>query len=127
VGKNFKGDNIAIVTCGNRVFIGGFTGEVGAPSVMGDVLMLVELMQLDPRTQQPFAAALDFRKPCAATGVPKEIRLVPDTVQVLDPEDPKEASLIQNYEMGVDRICAADAGVVAPTMEDIGKSNFGKA
>jgi len=120
-------EGVAIVTCGGRVFIGRFEGKAGELSQMMQPLVLMEMVQLDPRTQHPVATALDFRKPCAGTPIPKEIEMVPDTVQWLDSSNSKESILIQNYKNGISRYAASDAGLVAPTPADIGRSNIGKA
>jgi len=118
---------VSIVTVGQRTFIGRLEGEVGEKSVMKEPIVMVEMVQMDPNTRQPVGAAMDLRKPCIATAVPPQIKLIPEIVQVLDNNDGKDALLIQSYQNAVNKYSLEDAGFTAPTPEDIRKANIGKA
>ena len=113
-------DKYVVIWTAAGLFIGGYGGGTGGKSAyLKDPLSLGEQLQQDPKTGQILGAIAMMKPPLMSLDVPESQEFNYISMLKLNHANANDNKLIMQYEDQLKSYKYAEAGIVAPSNEDV--------
>jgi len=104
---------IALVSSGDKVYIGGVLEIDGNGCVLDHPMLYLEIPEKDQATGR-FSLQIGIQKVYSGLSIPNNMLVRHDTFNMLRANSPSNMKLVKLYESSVKRVLASDAGIVIP-------------